>query len=168
VINRIMQNPSTKIITFVAIMCIAVLAAGAFFVLDKPTPKPAPEIVPVEKVFVEGQNSKDFVQVSLYTLLGFKDGKALGNGHVRYSDGTQIFGYGSGKNGAQVFVVFEDQTSDKYQSCSQVLQEKIPFRQELFIAGEGITQTAPPSTTGGAARVQLKKITNCGFVDSQR
>lgn len=161
------QSKNVTIIIGVFVLVSLVIAGGVVYMRSR-APEPAPVFpvnkVPLETVFEQAAKNEHFVQVSLTSIDGFKDGYIIGNGRIRYSDGKQIFGYGAGKLGAVVAMKFNDTTSTQYKACEQILRYEIAMGRELFISGEGTSQTAPPSNTAGSARVEFSKLDQCGLI----
>lgn len=162
------QTKNVYIILAIFVLVSLVVAGGAFYMRKEAEKIPVFPVnkVPLETVYAEAAKNANFVQVSLETVDRFQEGLAVGGGKIRYSDGKNIFGYSGGKMGAVVAVVFTDVNSSEYKTCAEILKYPIPMGRELFIAGDGLSQTAPPNATSGAARVEFKTIRECGLISS--
>lgn len=162
------QTKNVYIIVGIFALVSVLIAGGALFMRSRIVEVPAPPVnkVPLETVFAEGMQNADFVQVSLNSVDEFREGYVSGNGKIRYSDGKNIFGYSGGKLGAVIAVVFTDTASNEYKACAEVLRFPVAMGRELFISGEGRSQTAPANTMSGAARVEFKTIKQCGLISA--
>ncbi len=167
------QSKNVYIIIAVFVLVSLLIAGGAYYLRKQAADETPPVFpvnqVPLDTVFAEASANASFVQVSLNAIDTFTEGRATGNGKIRYSDGKNIYGYSGGKLGATVTVVFADTTSDEYKACAQILKYPIAMGRELFISGEGTSYRAPPaSTMSGVARVEFKTIKECGLISASR
>lgn len=164
------QNKNITIIIAIFVLVSLLVAGAAFYMRKEADTAPVFPVnkVPLETVFAEAAKNANFVQVSLTSIDTFREGLAVGGGKIRYSDGKNIYGYSGGRMGAVVAVVFMDVNSSEYKACAEILKYPIPMGRELFLSGDGISQTAPANATSGAARVQFKKLKECGLVSSFR
>ncbi len=150
-----LKKLKTLLPLYIVIACIALGGLFWRFVLHHDGNKP------VETVFEKVQTQKDYIQVSLYSILQLKDSKVYAKGHVRYNNNGMIYGLGNGKLGADLLVLFDDKTSPAYKTCAEFMQQGIPYGMELFLSGNGEAQTSHENVVSNSSVVKMHQTDSC-------